>query len=280
MVSRALALLYVESCERVSPAYRLREALTLSEKQEASRRELAYREELSSQAAAAAEQRAEQQAAFRQMQVELRNVQRQQDAHDVQRANLEMAAEQRVASQLRQAQAEIQALQARLIQKGEELSFLSAQLTAAEEKSAREREVHAHAQEHMDMQLTHCRERLVARTEQLLRIDVNGDCGGVAAARGDGDGGADDSGGDCGSGERARLLQTRLAEAAAVISEELRREREAHQCAVCLRKERETVLLPCRHNVMCISCTEHVERTSGRCPLCRANIERSLRVFK
>ena len=73
--------------------------------------------------------------------------------------------------------------------------------------------------------------------------------------------------------------QVAVSAAAAQIAQELRQEREARQCAVCLRSARATVLLPCRHNIMCGSCTEHVERTSRRCPLCRAEVQSSMRVF-
>ena len=74
-------------------------------------------------------------------------------------------------------------------------------------------------------------------------------------------------------------VQAELAAAAAEVSAQLRLEREARQCAVCLLKERETVLLPCRHSVMCSTCTQHVQHSSGRCPLCRGAIESSLRVY-
>ena len=126
------------------------------------------------------------------------------------------------------------------------------ELRVAAAKAAHAREANSLAQEHTESQLGQCRRQLVARTEQLLRIDEA------------------DTAGD---------VQGRLAEAAAEIADELRREREARQCAVCLRSERATVLLPCHHNVMCAPCTRHVEASSARCPLCRQGIESSFRVF-
>ena len=78
------------------------------------------------------------------------------------------------------------------------------------------------AQEHSELQLTQCRERLVARTEQLLRLD------------------AYDAPEAAGAGASASGVPATVAAAAAEVADELRAEREARQCVVCLRKERET----------------------------------------
>ena len=65
----------------------------------------------------------------------------------------------------------------------------------------------------------------------------------------------------------------------AKVARELREDREHRLCAVCLRAERSTLLLPCRHRCLCEGCAASVRQTSGRCPLCRETIESSMRVF-
>ena len=84
---------------------------------------------------------------------------------------------------------------------------------------------------------------------------------------------------DVGGGEASADASRAVAEAAAGVAEDLRKEREARQCAICLSRLRATVLLPCRHNVMCETCTQHVVHSSGRCPFCRQAIESSMVVF-
>ena len=135
--------------------------------------------------------------------------------------------------------------------------------------------------EHTEAQLAQCRERLVARAEQLMQIDAAGRAGG---GDGGGDGGGGDGGGGGGGGDggdAAAEARARAVAAAAVeIAEDLRRLRESRLCCVCLRKERDAVLLPCRHEIMCEGCARHVEGSSRRCPLCRGAIESTIRVFK
>ncbi|OIW10879.1 hypothetical protein TanjilG_27825 [Lupinus angustifolius] len=52
------------------------------------------------------------------------------------------------------------------------------------------------------------------------------------------------------------------------------------QCIICKKDEVSIVLLPCAHQVMCVSCSEEYGR-KGRaaCPCCRVPIEQRIRVF-
>ena len=49
----------------------------------------------------------------------------------------------------------------------------------------------------------------------------------------------------------------------------------ASECVVCLSAPRDTVLLECRHACVCEQCAG----TLATCPLCRANIASTLRIF-
>eukprot|EP00747_Dinoflagellata_sp_TGD_P191427 gnl/TRDRNA2_/TRDRNA2_54784_c0_seq2.p1 gnl/TRDRNA2_/TRDRNA2_54784_c0~~gnl/TRDRNA2_/TRDRNA2_54784_c0_seq2.p1 ORF type:complete len:228 (+),score=43.99 gnl/TRDRNA2_/TRDRNA2_54784_c0_seq2:79-762(+) len=40
-------------------------------------------------------------------------------------------------------------------------------------------------------------------------------------------------------------------------------------CSVCLSAPRDVVVLPCRHCCVCKSCASRMQRSEGRCPLCR-----------
>ena len=73
-----------------------------------------------------------------------------------------------------------------------------------------------------------------------------------------------------------------MAEVAADVVAALREEQETRRCVVCMRAQREVCLLPCRHVVLCSPCAAHIERSeamASRCPLCRVEIESTLRVF-
>lgn len=145
----------------------------------------------------------------------------------------------------------------------------------------------------MEETLAQCRSRLVARTEKLLQIglQLDGDGDGEVRARemgageveageveavvgGVGDGGAPENEMDAPPSTRKSRE-----EVARAIAAELREERDARLCVVCYRAERQSVLMPCKHAVLCATCTKAVRETSGRCPLCRAAIEDDLRVF-
>lgn len=47
---------------------------------------------------------------------------------------------------------------------------------------------------------------------------------------------------------------------------------EEYQCCVCFKNKRKTVIHPCMHNCMCISCANLVNSQSNRCPVCQTNI--------
>ncbi|KOO32995.1 sap DNA-binding domain-containing protein [Chrysochromulina tobinii] len=63
------------------------------------------------------------------------------------------------------------------------------------------------------------------------------------------------------------------------IANELREERDAHRCCVCMVTERSALLLPCKHAVLCQPCAATVRGSSGRCPLCRMGIEDVIQIF-
>ena len=48
---------------------------------------------------------------------------------------------------------------------------------------------------------------------------------------------------------------------------------EANACVVCLEQERNALLMPCRHRVLCMMCAFQVQDCSCECPYCRAHIE-------
>ena len=106
------------------------------------------------------------------LQREVRKLGKQADEYEVSRANLEMAAEQRVAARQRQCEAEMERLVERASAAEAHAQHMSAQLEAAHARAAAEREGHARAQERLELQLAQCRERLVSRTEQLLTLET------------------------------------------------------------------------------------------------------------
>ena len=121
-------------------------------------------------------------------------------------------------------------------------------------KASAQRDAHALWESTVQEQLAACRERLVERTEQVLRLSEE----------------QHDGGGEGGGG---------LAVAAEAVARGLREELEARRCVVCMRAERSVVLLPCRHAVLCGACSAHIEKSSNRCPLCRVAIESTMRVY-
>ena len=50
-------------------------------------------------------------------------------------------------------------------------------------------------------------------------------------------------------------------------------------CAVCFDAARNCALVPCGHAIYCVRCAVEVRARQGRCSLCRAPIERVLRLF-
>ena len=231
----------------------------------AARRELLLREELRVQeeaAEAAEERRAADDAKLRR---ELKDVVARLDQHECEAVDREavareMAAESRrraeeaVAARTAALQKEVEALRARAAEAEERVVAERAAAAAAQQKASAQRDAHARWESTVQEQLAACRERLVERTEQVLRLSEE----------------QHDGGGEGGGG---------LAVAAEAVARGLREELEARRCVVCMRAERSVVLLPCRHAVLCGACSAHIEKSSNRCPLCRVAIESTMRVY-
>lgn len=190
--------------------------------------------------------------------------------NELERLRLKAKAEHEVASTRRRLEQQVSELRAakegeeqRTRALTEELRHAKEARAEAELRLAAEREAHATWQQHMDNTLEQCRARLVARTERLLQIGLR-----LEGAR---------SGSNGAGVDAARSITCE--DAVEAIASELREERDAHLCAICHHAERTTVLLPCRHAVLCDTCAKTVRDTSGRCPLCRAAIEDGMRVF-
>ena len=268
MINRALTVLISTSKDDASPGGLPKGALKpLSKRQEkldrAGRRELLLREELRVQeeaAEAAEERRAADDAKLRR---ELKDVVARLDQHECEAVDREavareMAAESRrraeeaVAARTAALQKEVEALRARAAEAEERVVAERAAAAAAQQKASAQRDAHARWESTVQEQLAACRERLVERTEQVLRLSEEQHDGG-------GEGG--------------------LAVAAEAVARGLREELEARRCVVCMRAERSVVLLPCRHAVLCGACSAHIEKSSNRCPLCRVAIESTMRVY-
>ena len=50
----------------------------------------------------------------------------------------------------------------------------------------------------------------------------------------------------------------------------------ANSCAICYEAEKDTVFLPCKHNVTCLKCSKNVKT----CPICRVKIKETIRIYK
>lgn len=47
-------------------------------------------------------------------------------------------------------------------------------------------------------------------------------------------------------------------------------------CAVCYENDRDTVFIPCKHNVTCVKCSKLVKV----CPVCRLKINDVIKIYK
>jgi hypothetical protein len=137
-----------------------------------------------------------------------------------------------------------------------ELSHARSKATSVAEKAAAEREAHNTWQAHVDATLDHCRQRLVARTEQIYQVTKLQQQP-VAV----------ENGGTAEDGGMIMTAEGHQGEVASIAAA-LRREREGGLCSVCVGAPKSAVLLPCRHE-LCESCAAVVSAHSGRCPLCR-----------
>jgi len=53
-----------------------------------------------------------------------------------------------------------------------------------------------------------------------------------------------------------------------------------NECCVCLEKTRNTVLVPCHHMCLCESCAEDIMKNlKASCPLCRAEVQKTIKIF-
>lgn len=263
MVNRALAVLSAHLAGAM-PGRLARASERQGTLDGAARRELLLREELRVQeeaAEAAEERRAADNVKLRR---ELKDVVARLDQHECEAVDREavareMAAESRrraeeaVAARTAAMQKEVEALRARAAEAEERVVAERAAAAAAQQKASAQRDAHARWESTVQEQLAACRERLVERTEQVLRLSEEQH-----------DGGEDDGG---------------LAVAAEAVARGLREELEARRCVVCMRAERSVVLLPCRHAVLCGACSGHIEKSSNRCPLCRVAIDSTMRVY-
>lgn len=44
-------------------------------------------------------------------------------------------------------------------------------------------------------------------------------------------------------------------------------------CVVCMEDAINTVCVPCGHRAMCTKCSDHIQRSSGQCPMCRQKVD-------
>jgi len=51
-------------------------------------------------------------------------------------------------------------------------------------------------------------------------------------------------------------------------------------CCVCMNAKKDSVLVPCGHKAMCLSCGEELRARGRQCPLCRTHINGVVRVFE
>ena len=256
---------------------------------EVARRELLLRHELMAAEERCVEQVDRQSDEIRTVQAELRRLTRLLDEKEVKEVNESMLHKQAIEREVKKAydarmtdlQGQVSALEAKLADAEERSAHSRTALSAAQEKAARERKAHATLEGHLRGELEGARRRLIVRTEQLLSLAGEAAVSVAAAATSDSGGGASDGGGGNADGSGARApLTAELLEAAREIHEQAKEEREAHRCAVCLEGEREAVLLPCRHAVLCTVCSGLVQATSGRCPVCRVGIAEVMPIFR
>ena len=51
---------------------------------------------------------------------------------------------------------------------------------------------------------------------------------------------------------------------------------EFNSCAICYEADKDTVFLPCKHNVTCLKCSKNVKN----CPICRVKIKETIKIYK
>jgi hypothetical protein len=51
---------------------------------------------------------------------------------------------------------------------------------------------------------------------------------------------------------------------------------ENNRCDVCYMEEKNAVLLPCKHNCTCVTCSKNL----NKCPICRNKISEFIKIYK
>jgi len=53
------------------------------------------------------------------------------------------------------------------------------------------------------------------------------------------------------------------------------------ECIICFSDQRDTIILPCRHMCLCVTCAKSLQaQSNSKCPICRKDIESFLRLTK
>lgn len=47
-------------------------------------------------------------------------------------------------------------------------------------------------------------------------------------------------------------------------------------CIICVERERDCLILPCKHNATCLKCSKSL----ALCPFCRVKIQETIRIYK
>lgn len=51
-------------------------------------------------------------------------------------------------------------------------------------------------------------------------------------------------------------------------------------CSICLDKNVNSLLLPCRHYTLCKVCVKEMLMSRSKCPICRNEIKKIIRIYK
>ena len=63
-----------------------------------------------------------------------------------------------------------------------------------------------------------------------------------------------------------------------VLQHEKEEDMEERLCVICLNKDRDTTVLPCRHMCMCHECAQELRKQTSKCPICRNHVESLLHI--
>ncbi|CAE8719001.1 unnamed protein product [Polarella glacialis] len=73
----------------------------------------------------------------------------------------------------------------------------------------------------------------------------------------------------------AEMVRSAMEEIRAALLEEEKEARRRRCCCICAEAPVDAVLLPCRHQQLCMTCAQAVQL----CPICRAVIDSRLQVY-